>query len=66
MLATRAVRSMRGGDGAREIVVLWVVEAKGGVVGSERVRNDGRCVVVGSWSLKVRPLEIATVAGTCR
>ena len=59
MLAARAARSMRGGGGAREMKVV-------GVVGSERVRNDGRGVVVGSWSLEVRPLETSTAVGTWR
>ncbi len=65
MLAASTARSMRRGGGASEIVVFLVVGADGGVVGSERVRNNGRYIVVGSWSLKVWPLEIAMAVGTC-
>ncbi len=63
MLAANAARSMCSGGGASEIVVFWVVGA-GGVFGSERVRNNDQCITVGSWSLKVQPLEIGAV-GTC-
>jgi len=63
MLAARAARLVRGGGGAREIVVFWVVGAEGGVVGSEKVRNNNRCIVVGSWLLRVRPLDIAMASG---
>jgi len=63
VLAARAARSMHGGGGMTEIVDFWVVGAKGGVVGSERVRNDDQCIVAGSWSLKVWPLEIAMAVG---
>jgi len=46
MLAARAARSMHGGGGAREMKVV-------GVVGLERVRNNGRGVVIHSWLLEV-------------
>jgi len=57
ILAARAARSMRGGGGAREIVVFWVVGAEGGV-------GDGRSVVVGSWSMGCRPFGAAAVFST--
>jgi len=34
------------------------------VVESESVIDDGWGIVIGSWSLKVQPLEIATAVGT--
>jgi len=59
MLAARAARSMRGGGGAREMKAVRVG-------GSERVRNDGRGVIVCSWSVEVRPLETSMAVGTWR
>jgi len=54
MLAARAARSMRGGGGVREIVVFWVVGAKGEV-------GDNQSVIIVSWSNGCQPLGAAMV-----
>jgi len=57
ILAARAARSMRSGGGARESEVTLFIGLGG-------MNNDGRSVIVVSWSMKCRPLRISTVFGT--
>jgi len=56
ILAAKAARLMRCGGSAREIEISHVV-------GLERVFANGQGVIVGSWLLKVWPLEIAMAVG---